>query len=51
MKIQNVRFSVEGRNLFVVSSDYKGYFDPETFGNIYAQPISRSITLGLNLTF
>ncbi|WP_286923204.1 SusC/RagA family TonB-linked outer membrane protein [Flavobacterium sp. UBA4197] len=51
MSIQNVRFSVEGRNLFVISSDYKGYFDPETFGNIYAQPIQRSITLGVNLTF
>ncbi|CAM4168683.1 MULTISPECIES: SusC/RagA family TonB-linked outer membrane protein [Flavobacterium] len=51
MKIQNVRFNVEGRNLFVVSSNYKGYFDPETYGNIYAQPIPRSITLGLNLTF
>jgi len=51
MNIQNVRFSVEGRNLFVISSDYKGYFDPETFGNIYAQPIPRSVTLGLNVTF
>jgi TonB-linked SusC/RagA family outer membrane protein len=49
--MENVRFSIEGRNLFVISSDYKGYFDPETFGNIYAQPIPRSISLGCNLTF
>lgn len=51
LNIQNARFSLEGRNLFVISSDYTGYFDPETYGNIYAQPISTSITLGLNFTF
>jgi len=49
--MEDIRFSIEGRNLFVVSSDYKGYFDPETFGNIYAQPIPRSISVGCNLTF
>ncbi|MDX6183447.1 SusC/RagA family TonB-linked outer membrane protein [Flavobacterium sp. Fl-77] len=49
--MEDIRFSVEGRNLFVLSSDYKGYFDPETYGNIYAQPIPRSISLGCNLTF
>jgi len=49
--MDSVRFSIEGRNLFVISSDYKGYFDPETYGNIYAQPIPRSISLGCNLTF
>jgi TonB-linked SusC/RagA family outer membrane protein len=49
--MEDIRFSIEGRNLFVVSSDYKGYFDPETFGNIYAQPIPRSISIGCNLTF
>lgn len=51
MLLDSVRFSVEGRNLFVISSDYRGYFDPETYGNIYAQPIPRSFSLGLNLTF
>ena len=51
MNLQNVRFNLEARNLFVISSDYKGYFDPETFGNIYAQPIPKSFTLGCNLTF
>jgi TonB-linked SusC/RagA family outer membrane protein len=51
MNIQSIRFNIEARNLFVISSDYKGYFDPETFGNIYAQPIPKSFTLGCNLTF
>lgn len=51
LKIDTMRFSLEGRNLFVISSDYKGYFDPETFGNIYAQPIPKSIALGLNVSF
>lgn len=49
--VESIRFSAEARNLFVISSDYKGYFDPETFGNIYAQPIPRSFSLGCNITF
>ena len=49
--IESIRFSAEARNLFVISSDYKGYFDPETFGNIYAQPIPKSFSLGCNITF
>lgn len=49
--IKNARISVEGRNLFVFSNGYSGYFDPETYGNIYAQPITKSVTLGVNLTF
>ncbi|MCV9930294.1 SusC/RagA family TonB-linked outer membrane protein [Flavobacterium sp. LS1R49] len=51
MFVDNIRFSVEARNLFVISSDYKGYFDPETYGNIYAQPIPKSFTIGCNITF
>jgi hypothetical protein len=51
VKASTLRFSVEGRNLFVFGSDYKGYFDPETFGNIYAQPVPKSFTLGCNVTF
>ncbi|KZE78257.1 SusC/RagA family TonB-linked outer membrane protein [Myroides marinus] len=51
MRIDNVRFTVEGRNLFVFGTNYNGYFDPETYGNIYAQPIQKSFTLGLNVTF
>ncbi|GAA6767001.1 SusC/RagA family TonB-linked outer membrane protein [Flavobacterium johnsoniae] len=51
INIASIRLNVEARNLFVVSSDYKGYFDPETFGNIYAQPVPKSFTLGCNVTF
>ncbi|SMC66489.1 SusC/RagA family TonB-linked outer membrane protein [Pedobacter nyackensis] len=51
VKANTLRVSIEARNPFVISTDYKGYFDPETYGNIYAQPISRSISIGLNATF
>jgi len=51
MGISSLRLSVEGRNLFVFSNGYKGYFDPETYGNIYAQPITKSVTVGFNVSF
>lgn len=51
MGISSLRLSVEGRNLFVFSNGYKGYFDPETYGNIYAQPIAKSVTIGFNVSF
>lgn len=51
MGISALRLSVEGRNLFVFSNGYKGYFDPETYGNIYAQPITKSVTVGFNVSF
>jgi TonB-linked SusC/RagA family outer membrane protein len=51
VKANSLRISVEGRNMFVFGSNYKGYFDPETYGNIYAQPITKSISIGLNATF
>lgn len=51
INIQSIRLNVEARNLFVISSDYKGYFDPETYGNIYAQPVPKSFTVGCNVTF
>lgn len=51
IKANSLRISVEGRNPFVFGTSYKGYFDPETYGNIYAQPITRSISVGLNATF
>ncbi|MCD0488216.1 SusC/RagA family TonB-linked outer membrane protein [Pedobacter sp. MC2016-14] len=51
VKANTLRFSVEGRNLFVFGTNYDGYFDPETYGSIYAQPITRSISIGLNATF
>ena len=49
--VKSFKLSVEGRNLFVFSNGYNGYFDPETYGNIYSQPIAKSLTLGLNVTF
>ena len=51
IKSSGLRLSVEARNPFVFGSNYDGYFDPETYGNIYAQPITRSIAFGLNATF
>ncbi|PQA91170.1 SusC/RagA family protein [Chryseobacterium shigense] len=51
MGISSLRLSIEGRNLFVFSNGYKGYFDPETYGNIYAQPIAKSVTVGFNVSF
>ena len=49
--ISNVRLSLEARNPFVFGSNYSGYFDPETYGNIYSQPIPQSIAFGLNISF
>lgn len=49
--ISSARINVESRNPFVVASNYDGYFDPETYGSIYAQPIPKAFTLGLNVTF
>ena len=49
--ISALRLSLEGRNLFVFSNGYNGYFDPETYGNIYAQPIQKSVTVGVNVSF
>ncbi|NGM67074.1 SusC/RagA family TonB-linked outer membrane protein [Sphingobacterium sp. SGR-19] len=47
----NIRFNVEGRNLFVFGDSYDGYFGPETYGNFYAQPITKSFTFGLSAQF
>lgn len=47
----NARISVEARNPFVFGSAYKGYFDPESYGNIYAQPLPRTFSCGLELAF
>ncbi|MGF7027612.1 SusC/RagA family TonB-linked outer membrane protein [Sphingobacterium sp. HSC-15S19] len=47
----NLRVNVEGRNLFVFGTNYDGYFDPETYGDYYAQPISKSFAFGLSASF
>jgi len=49
--IAAAKINVETRNPFVFATNYDGYFDPETLGNIYAQPIPKSVTVGLNVTF
>ena len=49
--VSSLKVNVEARNPFVISSSYDGYFDPETLGNIYAQPMPRSLTIGMTLTF
>lgn len=49
--IKSASASVEGRNLFVIASNYNNYLDPETMGNLYAQPISKDIIFGISLGF
>lgn len=49
--LSSVKVTAETRNPFVFGTNYDGYFDPETFGNIYAQPIAKTYSLGLNVTF
>lgn len=51
LKISGCNFNIEGRNLLVFGTSYNGYFDPETYGSIYAQPIPKIISLGFNLSF
>lgn len=49
--LASARLSVEARNPFVFGSSYKGYFDPESFGSIYSQPLPKTFSCGLDLTF
>lgn len=49
--ISSASLSLEGRNLLVFASDYHNFLDPETMGNPYAQPITKSFIFGLNLNF
>ena len=51
LRMSSLRLHFEARNPFVIASDYDGYFDPETYGNIYAQPLARTYSVGLNITF
>lgn len=51
LHLANARISAETRNPFVFGSSYKGYFDPETYGNIYSQPLPKTFSVGLDLTF
>ncbi len=51
LRLANMRISLETRNPFVIGTSYKGYFDPETYGSIYAQPLAKTFSCGLDLTF
>ena len=51
LRLGSARISFEARNPFVIASSYKGYFDPETWGNIYAQPLPKTFSCGLDITF
>ncbi|MEC5394853.1 SusC/RagA family TonB-linked outer membrane protein [Bergeyella sp. RCAD1439] len=49
--IASMRLSLEGRNLLTFGTNTAGYFDPETYGNIYATPVQKSVILGFNIGF
>ena len=49
--IRSASLSVEARNLFVIASNYDNYLDPETMGNPFAQPLSKSFIFGVNVQF
>ncbi len=49
--VRSASVSLEGRNLFVVATDYTNYLDPETMGNPYATPLPKSCIFSLNLGF
>lgn len=51
IRLKGLRITAEARNPFVFSRHYDGFMDPETMGNIYAQPIPKTFTFGLNATF
>ncbi len=51
LRMAGLRLHFEARNPFVIATNYDGYFDPESYGNIYAQPVARSYSVGLNVTF
>ena len=51
VKIDHVRFYVDGQNLFTVSNAYKGY-DPEasvSSGSFY--PLMQTFTFGIDVRF
>lgn len=51
LRIGDATVAIEARNLFVISSDYSNYMDPESMGNLYSTPIPKSVTFNLNLNF
>ena len=51
LHMAGLRVHFEARNPFVIASNYDGYFDPESYGSIYSQPMARTYSVGLNITF
>lgn len=51
LRVSAIKLNLEARNPFVFGTNYKGFFDPETYGNIYAQPLPRMLSMGLNVNF
>ena len=51
LHMAGLRIHFEARNPFVIASNYDGYFDPETYGSIYSQPMACTYSVGLNITF
>lgn len=49
--VKSASVSLEGRNLWVIASNYHNFLDPETMGNPYATPIPKSFIFGLNVNF
>lgn len=49
--VRTASVSLEGRNLFVIASDYTNYLDPETMGNPYATPLPKSAVFSFNVGF
>lgn len=50
-KMSSAQVAFEAKNLFVYGFDDKGFLDPETMKNPYAQPIPLTMTLSLRVGF
>jgi len=51
LNLSSVRFTLEARNPFVIANSYDGFFDPESYGNMYAQPQQKTYSIGVNIGF
>lgn len=51
LKLASAKITLEGRNLWIWGKDSKGFIDPITMSNEFAQPIPKVFTFGLNVGF
>lgn len=51
LRMASARVNVEARNPFVFGTNYDGYFDPESYGSMYAQPMPKTFSCGLEMRF